>query len=82
VSAPGYISATELYRLSEAKRRLGMGRHSFARLRQVELPIFQVGRNLYVNGADIIEALKLAATQQDAERAAAEQAGEGGQGDG
>ena len=33
--SPGYISAHELYRLPEAKRRLGMGRHSFRLLRQV-----------------------------------------------
>jgi hypothetical protein len=62
--APGYISASEVYRLAEAKRRLNMGRHSFRLLRQVGLPILKVGRNCYVDGAAVVEALKAAAEHQ------------------
>ena len=62
--APGYISAVEIYRLAEAKRRLNMGRHSFHLLRQQGLPILKVGRNCYCEGAAILEALKRAAEQQ------------------
>ena len=73
MTTSGYISAHELYRLPEAKRRLGMGRHSFRLLRQVGLPILKVGRNCYVDGAAVVEALKAAAEQQ-----AGSQAGRGG----
>jgi len=64
MTAPGYISANELYRLPEAKRRLGMGRHSFRLLRQVGLPVLKVGRNVYIEGSAILDAMKRAAEQQ------------------
>ena len=64
MTSPGYISATELYRLPEAKRRLGMGRHSFALLRRAGLPTLKVGRNCYVEGIAILDALKVAAELQ------------------
>lgn len=73
----GYISAHELYRLPEVKRRLGMGRHSFRLLRQVGLPILKVGRCSYVDGAAVVEALKVAAQQQ-----AGDQVGQGGHDEG
>jgi hypothetical protein len=60
----GYISANELYRLPEAKRRLGMGRHSFALLRRAGLPVLKVGRNIYVDGSALVEAMKAAAERQ------------------
>lgn len=74
--APGYISAHELYRLPEVKRRLNMGRHSFRLLREVGLPILKVGRNCYVDGGAVVEALRRAAEQQ-----AGDQAGQEGQAD-
>ena len=58
VIAPGYISAHEVYRLAEAKRRLNMGRHSFRLLREVGLPVLKVGRNCYVDGGAVVDALK------------------------
>ena len=61
--APGYISATELYRLPEAKRRLGMGRHSFTALRRSGLEVLHVGKYCYVRGTDIIRAIEQAAGQ-------------------
>jgi len=64
MTSPGYISASEIYRLAEAKRRLNMGRHSFHLLRQVGLPVLKVGRNCYVEGGAVVEALKAAAKQQ------------------
>ena len=64
MTSPGYISATELYRLPEAKRRLGMGRHTFALLRRAGLPTLKVGRNCYVEGSAILDALKVAAELQ------------------
>ena len=70
MTAPGYISANELYRLPEAERRLGMGRHSFRLLRQVGLPVLKVGRNCYCEGPAILDAMK---------RAAKQQAGQGGE---
>jgi hypothetical protein len=60
----GYISSAELYRLPEAKRRLAMGRYSFARLRKAGLPILRVGKNYYVEGAAVLDAIKVAAQQQ------------------
>ena len=68
--APGYVSASEVYRLAEVKRRLNMGRHSFRLLRQVGLPILKVGRNCYVDGGAVVEALKAAAEQQAGQRRA------------
>lgn len=64
MTVPGYISATELYRLPEAKRRLGMGRHSFSLLRRAGLPTLKVGRNVYIEGSALLDALKAAAQQQ------------------
>jgi hypothetical protein len=66
VSTAGVINANELYGLPEAKRRLGVGRHSFDRLRRTGLPLLKVGRNVYVTGADIITAIGKAAAQQAA----------------
>ena len=64
MTSPGYISANEIYRLGEGKRRLNMGRHSFALLRKAGLPVLKVGRNCYVEGSAILDALRKAAEQQ------------------
>ena len=71
-STAGYISATELYRLPEAKRRLGMGRHSFQLLRNAGLPILRIGGNHYCEGEKIIAAMQRAANNQAANHAAQE----------
>ncbi len=64
MTSPGYISAAEVYRLGELKRRLGMARHSFRRLREVGLPVLRVGRCCYVEGSAVLDALRKAAEQQ------------------
>ena len=64
MTSPGYISATELYRLAEAKRRLNMGRHSFSLLRKAGLPTLKVGRCVYIEGSAILAAIKAAAELQ------------------
>jgi hypothetical protein len=56
-NSPGYISANEIYRLAEAKRRMGFGRTSFRELRAAGLKVLVVGRNSYINGADLIDLL-------------------------
>jgi hypothetical protein len=58
MNAPGYVSAHELYRLADAQKRLGMGRHSFRQLRAAGLKILTVGRCSYVDGAELIGLLK------------------------
>jgi|WetSurMetagenome_2_1015567.scaffolds.fasta_scaffold552392_2 hypothetical protein len=68
MTSSGYISPYEIYCLAEAKRRLNMGRHSFALLRRAGLPTLKVGRNSYVEGVAILDAIRAAAAQQAANR--------------
>jgi len=64
MNAPGYISAHELYRLPEAKRRLHLGRHSFRQLRQAGLKLLRVGRCHYVDGAELVGLIKRIGEQE------------------
>jgi hypothetical protein len=64
MTAPSYISAHEIYRLGELKRRLGLGRWSFRKLRQAGLPVIVIGRNSYIEGSAAIETIKRLAEQQ------------------
>ena len=57
MTAPGFISANDLYTLNECKRRLHFGRVSFRALRAAGLRVLTVGRCSYVNGADLIALL-------------------------
>jgi len=72
MNSPGYLSAHEIYRLGELKRRLGLGRWSFRKLRQAGLPVIVIGRNSYIEGSAAIDTIK---------RIAEQQAGQGGRTD-
>jgi hypothetical protein len=56
--APGVISASEIYTLREAMSRLKLGRHSLRSLRRAGLRTLVVGRNHYVDGAELIALIK------------------------
>ncbi len=54
----GYISANELYTLTEIRRRLKMSNEAWWALRDKGCPHIPAGKQLLVYGADVIEWLK------------------------
>ena len=68
MSAPGVISALEIYTLCEAKRRSRLGRQSFRELRRAGLPIYRLGHGFFVEGAALIAAIKKIAAPEEASK--------------
>ena len=65
-SAPGVVSVLEVYRLDEAKRRLGWSDSAFRAARRRGLNVLVSGKRRYITGQEILRFLEAddAATQQ------------------
>ncbi len=54
----GSIAVGQLYTVTEARRRLGLGEWAFRKLRRAGLNVLYFGNRAYVLGDDLIFALK------------------------
>ena len=58
-SARGPLERNAVYPLTVFLKRLGIGRTSLTRLRQAGLPVHFIGRQLYIDGEEAINFLRL-----------------------